>query len=81
MVELENVWQEEDQAALRELITRHCRFTGSRQAEHILEHWQQMVGAFVKVMPIDYRRAIERLREQEDRRTTTTPATEEVFHG
>jgi hypothetical protein len=40
-----------------------------------------MVGRFVKVMPIDYRKSLERIRQREDRRTESTPATEEVFHG
>jgi glutamate synthase domain-containing protein 2/glutamate synthase domain-containing protein 1/glutamate synthase domain-containing protein 3 len=81
MVELENVWQEEDTVRLRDLIASHHRWTGSRLAADILEHWAQTVGMFVKVMPIDYRRALERLRQQERRQTETTPATEEVFYG
>jgi len=32
-------------------------------------------------MPIDYRKALERIRAEEQRDTDTTPATEEVFHG
>jgi hypothetical protein len=32
-------------------------------------------------VPIDYRKALERLRAAERRDTETTPATEEVFHG
>jgi hypothetical protein len=40
-----------------------------------------MVGRFVKVIPIDYRKALERMRESERRPTEQTPATEEVFHG
>jgi hypothetical protein len=40
-----------------------------------------MVGRFVKVIPVDYRMALQRMRAREDRNTETTPATEEVFHG
>ena len=32
-------------------------------------------------MPIDYRQALERLREREEAQTEYTPATEEVFRG
>ena len=39
-----------------------------------------MSGKFVKVMPIDYRMALIRLREREAVLTEQTPATEEVFH-
>ena len=82
MVDIENVWHDRDIERLRDLIRRHREWTASQQACRILDHWPQMVGQFVKVMPIDYRQALLRLRQQEHRGTDTTPATEEVFsHG
>jgi glutamate synthase domain-containing protein 3 len=38
-----------------------------------------MSGKFVKVMPIDYRKALEKIREREQVRAEETDATEEVF--
>ncbi|MBN2218569.1 MAG: glutamate synthase large subunit [Pirellulales bacterium] len=81
MVDLESIWHERDQAVLRELITRHYDHTGSRQARRVLDAWPEMAGQFVKVMPIDYRRALERLRQSEHVGGDQTPATEEVFRG
>ena len=81
MVELETVWQEMDKAVLYELIERHLEWTGSERAKYVLRAWPDMVGRFVKVIPIDYRKALERMRAVEHRDTETTPATEEVFHG
>ena len=81
MVDLETVWQAEDKDVLRGLIERHQRWTGSARAKEILSAWPNMVGRFVKVLPIDYRKALERIRAEEQRDTDTTPATEEVFHG
>jgi glutamate synthase (NADPH) large chain len=81
MVDLESIYQEEDQAVLHDLICRHAEWTGSRQARRILDNWREMSGKFVKVMPIDYRKALARLREREAAGTEQTPATEEVFHG
>jgi len=81
MVELETVWQEEDKKTLRDLIERHFQWTGSSRARCILDAWPDMVGRFVKVVPIDYRKALEKMRVAEQRDTETTPATEEVFHG
>ena len=66
---------------LRDLIRRHYRLDRQPQARRILDNWQEMSGKFVKVMPIDYRKALERLREREAVRGDQTPATEEVFHG
>ncbi len=81
MVDLENVWRQEDRDLLYQLISKHEKLTRSSRAKRILNAWPDMVGRFVKVIPIDYRRALERMREQERRSTEQTPATEEVFHG
>jgi glutamate synthase domain-containing protein 2/glutamate synthase domain-containing protein 1/glutamate synthase domain-containing protein 3 len=81
MVDLESIYQQEDQQVLRDLIRRHYDWTSSVQARRILDNWQEMSGKFVKVMPIDYRKALERLRQQEAVRAEQTPATEEVFRG
>jgi len=81
MVDLESLWREEDRELLHRLIAQHRDWTGSRQAERILDAWPEMAGKFVKVMPIDYRKALERLREREEVHDESTPATEEVFRG
>jgi glutamate synthase domain-containing protein 3 len=81
MVDLESLWESEDEALLHDLITRHHQWTGSEQAKRILDSWEEMAGRFVKVMPIDYRKSLERLREREEARDSFTPATEEVFRG
>ena len=81
MVDLETVWHQEDTDLLRQLIERHSELTGSVRAKYILDNWSSMIGRFVKVMPIDYRKALERMQAEEQRNTETTPATEEVFHG
>ena len=38
-----------------------------------------MIGKFVKVIPLDYRKALDKIRAEERRDTESTPATEEVF--
>jgi len=81
MVDLETVWRDEDKRVLKNLIERHRMFTDSVRAKYILDNWPGMIGRFVKVMPIDYRKALERMKAEERRNTETTPATEEVFHG
>jgi glutamate synthase domain-containing protein 2/glutamate synthase domain-containing protein 1/glutamate synthase domain-containing protein 3 len=79
MVELESVWKEEDKNLLYDLIQQHLKWTGSARAQYILDAWPDMVGKFVKVVPIDYRKALEKMRAAEQRDTETIPATEEVF--
>jgi glutamate synthase domain-containing protein 2/glutamate synthase domain-containing protein 3 len=79
LVELETVWQQEDKELLKDLIQRHLYWTHSKRAQQILDAWADMVGKFVKVVPIDYRKALEKMWAAEQRATETTPATEEVF--
>ncbi len=81
MVDLESVWQKEDQDILKDLVTRHLQWTSSRQAQRVLDNWREMVGKFVKVMPIDYRKALQRIRERERRAAESIAATEEVYRG
>jgi glutamate synthase domain-containing protein 3 len=81
MVDLESVWLEEDKTRLRGLIENHRRHTGSLRAQRVLENWEACLPLFVKVMPIDYRKSLERMRMAEDTDHETVSATEEVYHG
>ncbi|CAA2103048.1 Ferredoxin-dependent glutamate synthase 1 [Methylobacterium bullatum] len=51
-----------DEERLSQLITNHLKYTGSPRAKAILEDWAGYRTKFVKVMPVEYRRA---LREME----------------
>jgi glutamate synthase domain-containing protein 3 len=46
---------------LRRLIEEHLHYTNSVPAGRILEEWDSALTQFVRVMPVDYRRALERL--------------------
>ena len=81
MVDLESVSGEEDKAQLRGLLEMHVRHTGSPKARTLLEHWEANLPLFVKVIPIDYRKVLERMRQKEGTDQETVAATEEVFHG
>ena len=50
-----------DAARLRILLERQHLHTGSAQAAALLEDWDTTLSRFVKVMPRDYRRALQQL--------------------
>jgi len=54
------IWHlgEADETMLRRMIEKHVEYTGSTQAQHILDHWSQHRTKFVKVFPNEYRRAL-----------------------
>ncbi len=81
MVDLESVWNNQDQQQLRTMLENHLRFTDSPRSKMILDNWETRLPLFVKVMPIDYRKALMRIRLKEDRDRITVSATEEVFSG
>jgi len=47
-----------DDERLHQLISNHLHYTGSTRAKQILDNWVEMRPKFVKVMPVEYRRAI-----------------------
>jgi glutamate synthase (NADPH/NADH) large chain len=47
-----------DELILKGLIERHLRFTGSARAREILDNWSTFRLKFVKVFPLEYRRAL-----------------------
>ena len=50
-----------DAERLKILLQRHQLHTGSTQAKALLDDWGNAIGRFVKVMPRDYRRALQQL--------------------
>jgi len=50
-----------DDERLYQLISNHVRHTGSDRARMILDSWDSYRARFVKIMPVEYRRAIEEM--------------------
>jgi len=50
-----------DAQRLQILVARHALHTGSVPARRILDNWSELAPKFVKVMPLDYRRAMQEL--------------------
>jgi glutamate synthase (NADPH/NADH) large chain len=61
MVALEPVADPEDAAELKSLIARHLDYTGSTVARRVLENWGNLLPRFVKIIPEEYKMALERL--------------------
>ncbi|RMH67381.1 MAG: glutamate synthase large subunit [Bacteroidetes bacterium] len=73
MVDLEPVVEEADVRELRTLIERHLHYTGSEMAAWVLEHWEQALSEFVKVMPIEYKKALQRLAGSDEQAAVAAP--------
>uniref|UniRef100_UPI00356710F8 GltB/FmdC/FwdC-like GXGXG domain-containing protein n=1 Tax=Lutibacter sp. TaxID=1925666 RepID=UPI00356710F8 len=53
--------ENKDAEDLKALITKHVLYTNSNRGKELLENWDNSLNNFVKVMPIEYKRALKRL--------------------
>ncbi len=79
MVDVEHITDLEDEQFLKEYIKKHAELTKSRNAIQILNMWEEIFPLFVKVMPIDYREALKRIKETELEESDNANVTEEVY--
>ena len=61
-----------DAQRLKGLIQAHFDKTGSDKAKQILELWEQYLPMFVKVFPVDYRRALRDLKRAQSERSVAS---------
>ncbi len=63
-----------DAQRLRELIEKHLHYTNSSRAREILGNWRTYLPKFVKVMPVDYRRALMQMKKTQESARLTAAA-------
>ena len=59
-----------DAERLEQLIEKHMHYTNSERAREILNNWETYLPKFVKVMPVEYRRALEEMERHQAADTT-----------
>jgi glutamate synthase (NADPH/NADH) large chain len=62
LIELEPLVDPSDAWLVYGMIEDHVRHTKSAHARRILDNWEILLPHFVKVMPVEYRRALEQRR-------------------
>ncbi|MBI3672383.1 MAG: hypothetical protein HY245_02940, partial [Rhizobiales bacterium] len=55
-----------DATRVFELVSRHYKYTGSARARDILDNWPAYLPKFVKVMPVEYARALQELEKAQE---------------
>ena len=65
MVELEDLSDPDDQDTVLDAGSQARASTpAARAASWVLDNWDELIGKFVKVMPTDYKRALQKLQEE-----------------
>jgi glutamate synthase (NADPH/NADH) large chain len=59
MVELSGMDNEEDENFVKDMIRKHVYWTGSDYAKDILDNWAENRRKFIKVLPVEYKRALQ----------------------
>lgn len=57
-LDLELVSSDADRADLKSMLEKHVKYTGSPKAKYILDHWDREAPRFIKVFPMEYKRAL-----------------------
>jgi glutamate synthase (NADPH/NADH) large chain len=65
MVELSGLDTEEDETFVKEEIGRHIYWTGSAYARGILYGWEDYRTKFIKVLPVEYKKALQEMKLRE----------------
>jgi glutamate synthase (NADPH/NADH) large chain/glutamate synthase (ferredoxin) len=70
------VWHrgQTDEEQLRKLLEDHNRWTGSKRARELLDHWDSARTKFVKVFPTEYKRALGEIFARKMAQTETVAA-------
>ncbi|MDR3161095.1 MAG: glutamate synthase large subunit [Spirochaetaceae bacterium] len=62
MVELSGLENEEDEHFVKDMIRKHVYWTGSAYGASILEGWEEFRSQFIKVLPVEYKRALQQMK-------------------
>ena len=79
LVSVEAVAQKQDISRLRELLQRHVALTGSKKGRAILEHFNERLADFKKIIPYDYSHMLQLIGRYEAAGMTRDEAELEAF--
>jgi glutamate synthase (NADPH/NADH) large chain len=61
LVDVTSNMDRNDAERILALLARHHKYTGSARARLIIDNWAELQSKFVKVMPVEYARALQEL--------------------
>jgi len=81
LVDLEPLIDVEDVELVKDLLSRHIRYTQSPVAARLLVSWEATQPRFVKVMPRDYKRVLQAIKKAEETGMSVDEAVMASAHG
>lgn len=80
MISIEKVENKYDIQELKTMITEHVKATGSERGTWILEHFEEFLPKFKKIIPYDYKKMIALSSKLEEKGMSTQQAQMEAFY-
>ncbi len=81
MVSLEPLVETDDVEIVKDLLSRHIRYTQSPVAAQLLVNWADSQRKFVKVMPNDYKRVLLAIKKAQETGQSVEEAVMASAHG
>ena len=81
MVSLEEVTNKYDVQELKDMIKEHVAYTNSEKGKRILDHFEQYLPKFKKIIPNDYKRMLSMIVQMEEKGMNTEQAQIEAFYA
>ena len=79
LVKMESIGTKADAADLRHMIEEHYRYTGSRKAKDVLDHFDNYLPQFKKIIPADYKAMLRLIAKNEEKGISLEEAKIEAF--
>ena len=79
LVSMENVEHKADREELRKLIKEHVEYTGSKRGKEILDHFEEYIPQFKKIIPADYKEMLKLIAKSEEQGADPETAKIEAF--
>ena len=80
MIHIEKVEEKYDIQELREMIEKHVQETGSEKGQRILDHFEDYLPKFKKIIPIDYKKMVTLSTKLEEKGMSREQAQMEAFY-
>ena len=81
MVMLEEVANKYDVQELKDMIKEHVAYTNSEKGKQILDHFEEYLPKFKKIIPNDYKRMLSMIVQMEEKGMNTEQAQIEAFYA
>ena len=80
MIEIDKVENKYDRKELRDMIQKHVEATSSEKGRQVLEHFEEYLPKFKKIIPNDYKRMMTLSAQLEEKGLSSEQAQIEAFY-